>query len=193
MTKINERNSNIEELLKRVRQCDAVAQRELYDTLVLRMFNTVLRIVKNREDAEDCLQMGFSILFHKIDRFDPKKGKFTAWATRIFINEALGLLRHRKIQFDEICDNLFVEAHSMSPLDILNAEDIVNQMNQLPDQMRVIFNLYEIEGYSHKEIAQMLEIAESSSRTYLMRAKQKLRVLINEWENDTRGINEYYN
>jgi len=162
----------------KVRRCDERAQRELYDLLVLRMYNTVLRILKNREDAEDCVQIGFSILFRKIDLYDPDKGAFMAWSTRIFINESLGILRKRKIRFDEMNDNLYVEADSISPVANLNAEDILRKINMLPDQMRVIFNLYEIEGYSHKEIAQMLNVAESSSRTYLMRAKKKLKLLM---------------
>ena len=168
-----------------VRRNDVRAQRELYDLLVLRMYNTVLRILKNREDAEDCVQMGFSILFNKIEIFDPKKGTFAAWSTRIFINESLGILRRRKIRFDSINDNMYVESYSISPLEKMKAEDILNLMDRLNDQMRVIFNLYEIEGYSHKEIGQILDIAESSSRTYLMRAKKKLKTLV-ENQNDEK-------
>jgi len=178
MKKIKRNNSNINELLVGVRKCDAVAQRELYDLLVLKMYNTVLRILKNKEDAEDCVQMGFSIVFRKIEQFDPNKGAFMAWTTRIFINESLGILRRKKIRFDEINDALYLEAHSISPLENLNVEELLRRINMLPEQMRVIFNLYEVEGYSHREIAHLLDIAESSSRTYLMRAKKKLRTMI---------------
>jgi len=186
MTKINKRNIKIDGLLEGVRKCDAVAQRELYELLVLQMYNTVLRILKNREDAQDCVQVGFSIVFRKIDQYDASKGAFVSWTTRIFINESLRVLRQRKMRFDELSDSLYLEAHSTSPLDNLNAEDILSRINMLPDQMRVIFNLYEIEGYSHKEIAQMLDIAESSSRTYLMRAKMKLKSMLdNSTEKDS--------
>ncbi len=178
MTKVNARNLKINELLVKVRQFDARAQRELYDLIVLQMYNTALRILKNREDAQDCLQVGFTHLFGKVYQYDSEKGAFISWATRIFINESLRILRQKKIRFDELNDNLYLEAHSMTPIGKLNMEDILTTMNTLPDQMRIIFNLYEIEGYSHKEIGEMLDIAESSSRTYLMRAKKKMRSLI---------------
>lgn len=162
----------------RVRQGDALAQRELYNIMVLSMFNTVLRILKNKEDAQDCVQVSFSLLFRKIDQFDLSKGAFSTWSTRIFINESLRILRQKKIHFEILNDNIYLEANSTSPIENLHAEDILNLINSLPDQMRIIFSLYEIEGYSHKEIAKIIEIAESSSRTYLMRAKMKLRLLL---------------
>ena len=162
----------------RVRRCDALAQRQLYDLLVLNMYNTVLRIVKNKEDAKDCLQIGFSLLFRKIDQYDPSKGAFSTWSTRIFINESLRILRQKRIHFEALDDSTYAKANTTSPLEKMQAMDILKLINSLPDQMRIIFCLYEIEGYSHKEIAETLEIAVSSSRTYLTRAKLKLRLIL---------------
>lgn len=178
MAKKSNHTIEIENLLKRVKRFEPVAQRELYDYLVLPMYNTVFRILKNRDDTQDCMQTGFSIIFKKIEQYDPGKGAFFSWATRIFINESLSILRKKKMNFLDIDDVVHLEVHSNSPLEDLQAEDIMKLVNSLPDQMRIIFNLYEIEGYSHKEISQMLGIGESSSRTYLTRAKAKLRQLL---------------
>ncbi len=168
----------MEVLLDRVRKCEPVAQRELYTQLVNIMYNTAWRLLKNREDTEDCLQIGFSQLFRNIDQYDTKKGAFSTWSTRIFVNESLRILKKKKLRFEEINDNLNVADYSISSLEHMQANDILRFIARLPDQLQVIFNLYEIEGYSHKEIAESLDIAESSSRTYLTRAKMKLRLLI---------------
>lgn len=183
--KINGKNIEFERLLKQVRQYDANAQRKLYDLLVLQMYNTVLRILKNKEDVQDCLQIGFSLVFKNIKQYDEQKGAFTTWITRIFINESLRVLKGKKIFFEDMNDNYSLVSNAASALDELQLEDIMKLINSLPDQLRVIFNLYEIEGYSHKEIGQMLEIAESSSRTFLARAKKKLRLLMNNTTNES--------
>ena len=182
--KIKSNDIEFKRLLKQVRKYDANAQRKLYDLFVLQMYNTVLRILKNKEDVQDCLQIGFSLVFKNIDQYDEKKGAFITWVTRIFINESLRILRRKKIIFEDINENYSLLSNAASPLDELQLEDIMKLINSLPDQLRVIFNLYEIEGYSHKEIGQMLEIAESSSRTFLARAKKKLRLLMNNTTNE---------
>jgi len=97
---------DIEILLARVRGCEPAAQRELYTQLVNIMYNTVWRILKNREDTEDCLQIGFSQLFRNINQYDDAKGAFSTWSTRIFINESLRIIKKRKLKFEEIFDNL---------------------------------------------------------------------------------------
>ena len=171
----NKSHTEIEMLITNVIRCNASAQKQMYDLLVLRMYNTVYRILKNKEDTQDCLQVAFSLLFRKIEQYDANKGSFYAWCTRVFINESLRVLRKKKLKFEEINDSLIVPINYVSPLDKLEAEAVLELINSLPSQMRVIFNLYEIEGYSHKEIAELLNIAVSSSRTYLMRAKVKLR------------------
>jgi RNA polymerase sigma factor (sigma-70 family) len=171
----NKSHTEIEILITNVIRCKASAQKQMYDLLVLRMYNTVYRILKNKEDTQDCLQVAFSLVFRKIEQFDNRKGSFFSWCTRIFINESLRMLRRKKLKFEEINDSLIVPINYVSPLDDLQAEKVFELINTLPSQMRVIFNLYEIEGYSHKEIAELLNIADSSSRTYLMRAKIKLR------------------
>lgn len=176
--KSNKSNTEIEVLITKVIRCEASAQRQMYDLLVLKMYNTVYRILKNREDTQDCLQNAFGVLFRKIDMYDSAKGTFLNWVTRVFINEALGMLRKRKLRFEEINDAIILPIDSNSPLDQMEAESILKLIHSLPDTLRVIFNLYEIEGYSHKEIATILGIGESSSRTYLMRAKIKLKEII---------------
>lgn len=192
MTKIN-KQIKIEKLLRKLKDCDAAAQRELYNLLVLGMYNTVYRILKNKEDVQDCLQVSFSLLFRKIDQYDPGKGAFSAWSTRIFINESLRILRQKRVHFEMLDDGIYVKMEEATPLENLQVKDILNLVNALPDQMRVIFSLYEIEGYSHKEIAEILDIAVSSSRTYLMRAKMKLRLQLQPALSESTNIRQKTN
>lgn len=171
---------DLEAVVMGVRRCEPRAQRALYDHLVLRMYNTAFRILKHTEDTQDCLQSGFSLIFNKIDKYDAQKGNIGSWAARIIINESLKLLKKRKVKFELIQDDFNIIDASISPIENLQAEDIFRLLDSLPDQMRIIFNLYEIEGFSHREIAETLNIAESSSRTYLTRAKVKMRALLNK-------------
>ena len=160
----------------------------MYDMLVLNMYNTAYRILGNKEDTQDCLQNGFTLIFTKIHKYDPDKGTIWSWAKRIVINECLGMLRKKKIKFQELPESLSIIDEDVSMLEMMEAEYLFQLINELPYQLRIIFNLYEIEGYAHKEIAEKLEIVESSSRTYLTRAKAKLKSKIKMYLSTDQAI-----
>jgi len=165
---------------------DRRSQRLLYDRYVLKLYNTAMRIVRSKEDAEDALQRSFRNAFEKIDTFHETKGQLGAWLNRICINESLATLRRRKLNFESIDQHMNVESGAHSIIDDLDTEYIYAALDRLNDEQKVIFNLYEIEGYSHNEIAKLLEINPSTSRTYLARAKKNLRRSIESYRQEQK-------
>lgn len=142
----------------------------------------VKRYVKNDFDLEELVNESFVKAFSSLDKFDRTvegdalDKSFRYWIARIASNKSIDLLRTKKevLRLDDIGE------HEVAPVvvtvqDHLYAEDIMKLLDRLPEIQRLIFNMYEIEGYSHEEIARELHIPDSTSRTYLTRAKQKLR------------------
>lgn len=141
------------------------------------------RYVTNNMYAEDVLQESFIKAFDKINHFDEKKGSLGAWLRKIVINTALKNLS-KKCFTQEIYPEVQYDI-SLHPsiYEKLDAEDLMKVINKLPDGYRQVFNLYVVEGYSHKEIGEMLNIREVSSRSNLSRAKEILRIKIQEHKN----------
>jgi RNA polymerase sigma factor (sigma-70 family) len=164
-------------LIHRIKQKEKKAQEEFYKKFASQMFRLVYRYVKNESDASSVLNMGFFKIFTGIDRFIyTTEISFMAWMKKIMVNESLMFLR-QETHFISI-DTCNVEA----PFDEaecadngLVIEDYYFLIRQLPQDLRTVFNLYAIDGYSHKEIATELNITESSSRVYLVRAREILR------------------
>jgi len=154
------------------------AQARLYRQYVQAMFNLVVRMVSSRTDAEDIVQEVFVKVFQKLNTF---KGEATlgAWIKRIAINTALIHLRKKgKINIVELeTRQELIEEVSEEPVNY-DMHRIHRAIKQLPDGCRVIFNLYLLEGYRHQEIAQLLNISESTSKTQYHRAKVLLRKLL---------------
>lgn len=144
----------------------------------------ILRYVKDRDDAEELVNDTFIKIFNAIGQFKPPKKSeenqraFKAWISTIASRTAIDFLRGKKewVSIDDI-----VEEHEplteINIITALNVKDILKLLDALPELQKLIFNLYEIEGFSHDEIAKTLNIPESSSRVYLTRAKNKLRTL----------------
>lgn len=157
------------------------AQRAIYDALAPRMFSLCLRYVCERELAEDLLQEGFITLFTKIDSYKGE-GSFEGWARRIFATTALMSLRKKdalKMSDDlEAARNL--KAETTTQLQNMGYKELMALVSQLPTGFRTVFSMYAIEGFSHKEIAKILGITESTSRTQFSRARQWLQQRINE-------------
>lgn len=132
----------------------------------------------NREIAQEIVDDTFMKVFDSIKSFDTTQ-PFKGWLRKITINTAIDHLRKNK-KFTHHLDlyEYTNEVPSIETIDQLAINDIHKLIANLPDILRVVFNLYEIEGYSHKEIAALINIAESSSRTYLTRAKDRLRELV---------------
>ena len=170
----------ISTIISKCKEQDPAAQRQLYDRYVLKLYNVSYRILHSREDTEDAVQQAFRKAFAKMDTYAPDRGHISSWLTKICVNESIAIVRKRKVKFDPIEENLTIATNAPSKLDDLEAEYIYRAISKLKEQHRIIFNLYEIEGYSHKEIAVMLQMNVSTCRAYLTRAKMRLRELLRQ-------------
>jgi len=164
-----------DELVARCKDGDTLSYEKLYRQYAKAMFNTSLRIVNNTADAEDVLQESFVAAF-KLDRFD-FSSTFGAWLKRIVINRSIDLLRRKKMQvihIDEtLVENIADEVPEEENLQ-LKVEEIKKAVAALPDGYRTVISLSLFEGYDNQEIAEILNITESTVRTQYHRARQKL-------------------
>ncbi|HMP94497.1 MAG TPA: RNA polymerase sigma factor [Phnomibacter sp.] len=152
------------------------AQKELYDRFSGKMYALCLRYAGNQPLAEDMLQEGFIKVFNNLSQFKGE-GSFEGWMRRIFVNTAIEMLRRRSLKQRPIENgDLDIPQSSLtSGYDKVSLADLLAVIQQLPEGYRTIFNLYVLEGYSHKEIAQLLHISEGTSKSQLARAKQLLQ------------------
>lgn len=154
---------------------NAAAQEALYNRFSPRMLGVCYRFAKNREDAEDMLQEGFIKVFTQLYQYRGD-GALEGWIRRIIVHTCINILKKNK-KFSECLDiihanNLFIRPETIPS--IMQAKQVVECIRMLPIGYRTVLNLYAIEGYSHKEIAAMLEIEESTSRSQYTRAKAML-------------------
>jgi RNA polymerase sigma factor (sigma-70 family) len=158
-------------------------QKLLYQKFSGKMLSICFRYCKNRQESEDILQDGFVKVFKNIDKFQGA-GSFEGWIKRIIVNTALEELRKkkRKLIVDDIEEMKF-QPESLEKTDsALNAKEIIKLIQALPEGYQLIFNLYVIEGYSHKEIAEMLNINEGTSRSQLSKARTYLQKMVGKNE-----------
>lgn len=151
-------------------------QKALYQRYSAKMFMVCLRYTKNREEAEDVLQDGFVKLFSSIDQYSGA-GSFEGWMRRIIVNTALEAIRKKKMNFSSE-DIYNLEADHASEYDAISKialKDLLALIRELPAGCQVIFNLYAIEGYNHREIAEKLAISDGTSKSQLARARQLLQ------------------
>lgn len=154
---------------------NAKAQRMLYDKYSSLMLGLCRRYIKGELEAEDVMIKGFMKVFSKIESFEGK-GSFEGWMKRIMINEALGYIRKNKAMYLETD----IEAADKEPdfnklSSLMETRDLLKMIDELPSGYRTIFNLYAIEGYSHKEIGNLLGINENTSKSQLSRARMHLQ------------------
>jgi len=157
----------------------AAAQRELYHMYSPKMLAVCHRFAHNREDAEDMLQEGFIKVFMQIHSFG-NKGSFEGWVRRIVVHTCINHLKKNK-RFNESVDLIQasgVQIREENIPSIVQAKQIVDCIRLLPIGYRTVLNLYAIEGYSHKEIAAMLDIEESTSRSQYTRGRQMLEEIL---------------
>lgn len=158
---------------------DKRAQKELYQTYKSSMYGICLRYAKNREEAKDMLQDGFVKIYSNLYQYKPI-GPLGGWMRRVMVNVCLQHIRRRKDLFSNT--DIDKVAHLYQAQEEVftqfREKALVQMIQQLPEGYRAVFNLYVIEGYSHKEIAQQLGISESTSKSQLSRAKATLRQLL---------------
>src|SRR5882757_5581016 len=158
---------------------EAAAQRELYNRYSPKMLAVCYRYAHNREDAEDMLQEGFIKVFSQIHTFR-NQGAFEGWVRRIIVHTCINNLKKNK-KFSESVDIIHattVQVREESVPSIVQAKQVIECIRMLPIGYRTVLNLYAVEGYSHKEIAEMLYIEESTSRSQYTRAKQMLEDIL---------------
>jgi RNA polymerase sigma factor (sigma-70 family) len=168
-----------EAILKGCLQNDAASQRELYNRYSPKMLSVCYRFAQNREDAEDMLQEGFIKVFSQMHTFE-NRGAFEGWIRRIIVHTCINILKKNK-KFNESVDIIHanaVQVREDSVPSIIQAKQVVECIRMLPIGYRTVLNLYAIEGYSHREIADALEIEESTSRSQYTRAKAMLEDIL---------------
>ena len=166
-------------LLDGCRKGDRKAQKRLFDRLSPKMFPLCIRYMGNREAAEDVLQEGFITLFSRLDSY-AGKGSFEGWARRLFVNTALMQLRKNDALAgsDDIDAARSLSSEAPSAVETLGYRELMKLIGSLPEGLGTVFNLYVIEGYSHKEIAEALGMEEATSRSKLQRARIRLQELM---------------
>jgi RNA polymerase sigma-70 factor (ECF subfamily) len=144
----------------------------------VKWFMICLRYSRDRDEAEDMMQEGLISIFKQIKQYDPDKASFPAWSNKVMVNAALQYLRKwKKIQFNQDIDD-YENQFEQEDEDIygkIGARELTAMVQNLPDGYRTVFNLYVMEGYKHREIAEMLSISENTSKTQLLKAKNMLR------------------
>lgn len=170
------------ELIEGCRRKDAQSQKSLYDRYAGRLYALCCRYIKEKMEAEDVLITAFTKILDRIDQFKGE-GSFEGWMKRIVVNESLTYLRRNKNMYLE----MDIEAADREPdfdsMDSeLQAEDLMKLIEALPSGYRIVFNMYAIDGYSHKEIAEQLGITENTSKSQLSRARAALQKSLLETE-----------
>ncbi|MFV0606330.1 MAG: RNA polymerase sigma factor [Niabella sp.] len=182
-------NHNISEsdLIKGCIDGDRRIQEELYRRFSPKMYAVCLRYASNTDEAQDILQDGFIKVYKKLDSFRGE-GSFEGWVRRIFVNTAIEHFRRKKyVQPVTEREENTIEGKYTSVLDELAERDILDLVTQLSPGYRTVFNMYVVEGYSHKEIGEMLGISEGTSKSQLSRAKAILQDLVRKHIDTHRG------
>ena len=163
----------LDTLINECKNGNTKAFEQVYRHLSPKLFSVCLKYSRNYEEAQDNLQEGFLLLFEKIHQFQ-FKGSFEGWAKRVVINYILQQYRNQKI-FEIVSENLPDVSEVEIEEDNVSLEFLTKIIQELPDRYRLVFNLYVMDGYSHKEIASMLEINIGTSKSNLARAKNILK------------------
>jgi len=172
---------NIEQIIAKCQKNDRKAQKRLYEIYSPLLLGICMRYAKDKQEAEDVLQDGFIKIFSNIDKFDGK-GSFESWVRRVMINTAItnyraNLKRYYQDEISDVNEYKFVGEVDESEFTI---EELLGAIRKLPKGYAMVFNLYAIEGYKHKEIAEMLEIDISTSKTQFLRARNALKKILLE-------------
>lgn len=176
---------SLDQLIKNCKKRDAKAQSQVYQLFAKKLYSLCLKYSRNYAEAEDNLQDAFVTIFSKIDQFK-NKGSFEGWAKRITINTALQRYKSKGVfnivNEDQIADEEVEIEEGNIPLDFL-----LEIIQNLPDKYRLVFNLYVLDGYSHKEISELLNITTGTSKSNLSRGRQILKQKIEDYKKGTNS------
>lgn len=170
----------LEELIENCKKNDVKAQGELYKLYASKLYSICLKYSKDADEAQDNLQDAFITIFKSIEQFQ-YRGSFEGWIKRITVNTVLQ--KYRKERVFEIINEQQIEQEEDVEVDEdqVSLKYLLQIIQELPDRYRLVFNLYVLDGYSHQEIAKMLEITEGTSKSNLARARMILRTKIEEY------------
>ena len=174
----------LDQLIQDCQQNNIRAQEQLYRLFAPKLFSVCLKYSRNYADAEDNLQDGFIIIFNKIGQFG-FKGSFEGWAKRVMVNNVLQKYRTEGV-FELVNENIPDEAEVEIETESVSMDFLVSIIQQLPDRYRMVFNLYVIDGYSHREIAEMLGITTGTSKSNLARARVILKEKIEAQQGNSK-------
>ncbi len=177
-------NLGLQELIENCKINDTQAQSELYKLYSGKLFSVCLKYSRSYAEAEDNLQDAFLTIFNKIEQYK-NLGSFERWLKRITVNTVLQRYRNEKV-FDIINDNIADNVELEIDEDPISIDYLLQIIQELPDRYRLVFNLYVLDGYSHKDIAQMLDINIGTSKSNLARARQTLKKTIESYKTSRR-------
>jgi RNA polymerase sigma-70 factor (ECF subfamily) len=163
----------LKKLINKCKQKDTKAQSEIYQLYAGKLFALSLKYSRNYQEAQDNLQNGFITIFNKIEQYN-FKGSFEGWLKRIVINTALQTYREKDVLnliTEEVTDEVEIEVDEEQ----VSLEFLLKLIQELPNRYRLVFNLYVLDEYSHREIANMMGISEGTSKSNLSRARVILR------------------
>ena len=172
---------SLDQLIHNCKINDTKAQGELYKLFSSKLFSLCLKYSRNYAEAEDNLQDAFVTIFKKIEQYK-NKGSFEGWLKRITINTALQCYRTQGV-FDIVNEHLIEDdSITVEDEDDISIDYLLQIIQELPDRYRLVFNLYVLDGYSHKDVADLLKITTGTSKSNLARARQILKDKITEYK-----------
>ncbi|HAF31293.1 MAG TPA: RNA polymerase subunit sigma-70 [Bacteroidales bacterium] len=175
---------NYSDIIKACLKGNRIAQNRLYQLFADKMYGVCLRYADNEDEAKDILQDGFIKVYVNLKQFN-NKGSFEGWIRRIIVNTALEKFRDKNYLFAVNMESEYDanSSHYDHILSELSAKDLLKLIQDLSPQYRTVFNLYAIEGYSHKEICEKLKIKEGTSKSNLSRAREILKEKVKQYYN----------
>lgn len=177
-------NLSLDQLIENCKSNDTKAQSELYKLFSSKLFTVCLKYSRNYVEAEDNLQDAFLTIFKKIEQYK-NKGSFEGWLKRVTVNTVLQQYRNEKV-FEIVNETIVDEVEVEIDEDDLSIDYLLKIIQHLPDRYRLVFNMYVLDGYSHKDIADLLEINIGTSKSNLARARQILKQTIEDYKKTQR-------
>ncbi|MBT8259813.1 MAG: RNA polymerase sigma factor [Bacteroidia bacterium] len=170
----------LKQLIQKCQKNDTKAQSELYKLYSSKLFAICLKYSRNHAEAQDNLHDAFMSIFNKIHQFK-YRGSFEGWLKRIVINTALQRYRKKGV-LEIVNEELIEDVNVVIENDEVNIDFLLKCIQELPDRYRLVFNLYVLDGYSHKEVAEMLKITTGTTKSNLARARMILRDKIEKYK-----------
>lgn len=178
----------IDELITRCKRGERKAQEALYKQFASKMLGVCMRYATDKGEAEDMLQNGFVRVFNRLDDFRGD-GAFEGWVRRIMVHSSIEYYRkhHKMVHLVDVVETGYEPSVNEAAAGNLNAKDLLGLIQQLSPNYRMVFNLYAVDGYSHKEISGIMGITEGASKSQLSRARTILKDMVTKMEDKRYG------